>query len=498
MAMNVQFLRGLSSTFKAEGFSPVSTTFYFLTDTSELYLGSVLLSNEITAVQFAALEARVKALEDADFQSQIDGIKEELKSFGTSETITKLEERIKAIEDWKAALPEYVEKSVYDAHLTTQSEKDAAQDKALTDYKAEMVEALAGKETAGAAAQALADAKEYSDGKLAAVVEQYLTGEGAADTIDTLNEIAEWLNSDTAGVSQIIKDVAANTANISTVSGDLDKVEAKLNGIADGDGTVKAAIDAAKEAAVSEAGTAADGKISAAIAAENLGQYAKSADIAGSLAKAESAVQEADLAPYAKTADIEGSLAKAESALQAADLADYAKTADVNSAIATATTDMATNASVDSKLEPYAKSADVANDIATATTDMATNAGVATALEPYAKSADVTTEISEAVATKVDNDTYAAHLTAQSEKDAAQDQAIAGKLEASVHTEYVAANDARVGAVEAKFEGTNVTMLEAVTAINQLYDGQTTTDGTIKTIDKNLAAVEEQLTWGSF
>lgn len=37
----------------------------------------------------------------------------------------------------------------------------------------------------------------------------------------------------------------------------------------------------------------------------------------------------AALTPYAKTADIQGSLDKAESALQAADLADYAKTADV-------------------------------------------------------------------------------------------------------------------------------------------------------------------------
>lgn len=451
MAMNVKFLRGTSAKFAT--IEKDALTFY-LVDDNKLYLGENLLTNEITAEQFSALEVRVKALEDAGFQGQIDAIREELKNFGTSETITALDNRVKAIEDWKAALPTYVEDSVYQAHLTAQNEKDAAQDQAI--------------------ATAEQNAKDYSDGKLNAVVEQYLTGEGAADTIDTLNEIAEWINNDTAGVSQIIKDVAANTQAIAdekgareaadnTINGEIDAIQLQLNGIAAGDGTVKAAIDAAKEAAVTEAGSAADSKISAAIAAENLGQYAK-------------------------TADIEGSLAKAESALQAADLADYAKTADVNSAIATATTDMATNAGVATALEPYAKSADVTTEIGNAVADKATK-----------------TELSEGLAGKVDNATYEAHLTAQSEKDSAQDEVIAAKLDSSVHTTYVEANDARVKAVEDKFAGTDVTMAQVVTAINQLADGTEDNSATINEITANTAAnasaiagIESQLTWGEF
>lgn len=72
----------------------------------------------------------------------------------------------------------------------------------------------------GAAATAEANAKAHTN----AMVEQYLTGEGAADTIDTLAEIAAWINNEDAGATKIIADVATNTANISTLSGNLDKV----------------------------------------------------------------------------------------------------------------------------------------------------------------------------------------------------------------------------------------------------------------------------------
>lgn len=113
-------------------------------------------------------------------------------------------------------------------------------------------------------AQDIADAeqaaKDYSDGKLSAVVEQYLTGEGAKETIDTLVEIADWINSDAAGVAQIISDVATNKQAIAdekaareladtNINSDIDAIEAQLSGIAAGNGTVKAAIDAALQAA---------------------------------------------------------------------------------------------------------------------------------------------------------------------------------------------------------------------------------------------------------
>lgn len=507
MAMNVSFLRGLSTSFKAEGFSPVSTTFYFLTDTNELYLGSVLLSNEITAAQFEALVARVKALEDAGFQGQIDAIREELKNFGTSDTITALDNRVVALEEWKAGLPEYVEKTVYDAHLTTQSEKDAAQDKALTDYKAEMVEALAGKETAGAAAQALADAKEYSDGKLAAVVEQYLTGEGAADTIDTLNEIAEWLNSDTAGVSQIIKDVAANTANINTVSGDLDKVEAKLNGIADGDGTVKAAIDAAKEAAVSEAGTAADSKISAAIAAENLSQYAKTADVTSAIATAKGeAIADADaklankLDTSVHTAYVEAHKDDYANAKIDELVADAKKAGTDANAAAGAVAERVTT--LEGRMPEAGKTIATTDDVATATTDMATKTHVAdnyVAKEGY-------------VAFTSEEKTKLASLENYDDTElAGRVGTIEAKPAMGITAEQITAWDNEVGAKElagqkatlaevknAYIGETTAKLVDVVKAVNMLAEGSEATDKVVESVATNVKDIEAQLTWGTF
>lgn len=55
--------------------------------------------------------------------------------------------------------------------------------------------------------EAIAAAKTETTNQIGAVVSQYLTGEGAADTIDTLNEIAQWIVDDQAGAAKIIADV---------------------------------------------------------------------------------------------------------------------------------------------------------------------------------------------------------------------------------------------------------------------------------------------------
>ena len=304
MAMNVKFLRGLITGYNALA-EKNADTLYFCTD-GALYLGSNLIADktDLSAVNAAidainkagyqnadqvsaAISAAIAAenlgqyAKTADIQSALDKANSALQASDK----TELEGKINAKENAgvaaglvDAAKTELQGKIDLKADASTAALKteveavnakfadyrkaadqdviDAAQDKALTDYKAEMVETLKGYESAGAAAQALADAKEYSDGKLNAVVEQYLTGEGAADTIDTLNEIANWINSDEAGATKIIKDVAANAQAIAdekaareaadtTINGEIDGIQAQLNGIAAGDGTVKAAIDAA-------------------------------------------------------------------------------------------------------------------------------------------------------------------------------------------------------------------------------------------------------------
>lgn len=57
--------------------------------------------------------------------------------------------------------------------------------------------------------EAIAAAKSETESQIKALEEAYLTGEGAADTIDTLNEIASWIADDASGAAKIVKDVKA-------------------------------------------------------------------------------------------------------------------------------------------------------------------------------------------------------------------------------------------------------------------------------------------------
>lgn len=68
-------------------------------------------------------------------------------------------------------------------------------------------------EVATAKSEAIADAKTETEKQISAVVSQYLTGEGAADTIDTLQEIVDWLNTEGSGADKIVADVDAIKAD---------------------------------------------------------------------------------------------------------------------------------------------------------------------------------------------------------------------------------------------------------------------------------------------
>lgn len=372
--MDVRFLRGVATAYAAIA-QKDDKTFYYVTDEHKLYLGSVLLSNQVVEAEVDVLEARVKAVEDAGFQAQIDAINETLKSIATSDTVTAIDNRLKVVEgDYLKAADKTELEGKITAHETavntkfadysTTEQMNAAIDadvKVVTDYIAEneakwlektdisdleqrmtavegvadaaqtaqeVSDAIDAKITAldlantydakGAAATAEQNAKDYSDGRLNAVVEQYLTGEGAADTIDTLNEIANWINSDEAGATKIIADVAKNTQAIAdeksaresadnTINGEIDGIQAQLNGIAAGDGTVKAAIDAVDGKFADYTKTTDLGDLASKDEADlNLDQYAKTDVIADSLAKAVEAHSWGNHANagYAKSADL--------------------------------------------------------------------------------------------------------------------------------------------------------------------------------------------------
>ena len=397
MAMNVQFLKGQSSKFKAEGFSPVSTTFYFLEDTLELYLGSKLLSNEVTAAQFAALEARVKALEDADFQSQIDAIEETLKSIATSETVTAIDNRLKAVEE------DYLKKADKEA---LQAEIDADV-KVVTDLLASdySTKAVADTLYAGKAYENKVDTLVGEDAdasvRTIAASEVAKVVASAPEDFDTLKEIADWIASDSTGAA--------------AMSNAIEALKKEIGGEQTADGFTNSRIDAL-EAKV----------------------------------------------------DVE----------------------KVSEAITAATTDMATNASVDTKLEPYAKSADVTTEIGNAVADKATK-----------------TELSDGLAAKTDKATYEAYVEATNGRL----DAVEAKPAMDITAEQIAAWDGEVGAkalaeskatlddVKTTYIGeTNAKLVDVVAAVNKLADGAETADGAIRNAESNINDIVAQLTWGSF
>ena len=471
MAMNVKFLRGVVAGYNSLA-EKNADTLYFCTD-GALYLGSNKIANwtDLTDVNNA-----IKALQEAGYQnaSQVstaistalagyytkEEVESKLSGLGVSALegrVSTVEGKVSDLESWKNGLPVYVTEEVYNAHLTAQSEKDAAQDKALTDYKAEMVTALEGKEAAGAETRA----KAYTDSKFEeANLDQYTTEQEVKDIVDGV--IAGAVDGDTiTGLANLVEYLNTHGAEAKEMASAIDVLEGKVETIEGKPayGILSTDIEAwnneigAKELAASKATiaevttkiesygyateadlTLAENRISAIEGKEATWNGKQDALTETQLAAVNSGITAAkvgsydgivnSIGDYAKTADIAGSLAKAESAIQEADLA------------------------------PYAKSADVTVEIGNAVADKATK-----------------TELSDGLALKADKATYEA---------------------------YVESNDDRVDALEAKFEGTDAKVVDVVKAVNMLADGKATTDGAIRNAESNINDIVAQLTWGSF
>lgn len=460
--MDVRFLRGLASAYAAIA-TKDSKTFYFTTDDNKLYLGDVCLSNQ-------DVEARIKVIEDHGYVNggEVDAkistaianyyTKGEVDTLIAGLSVGAIEGRIKAIED------DYLKKADKEA---LQAEIDADV-KVVSDYIAdneakwsekyddtalearvtavegvadaaqtaqEVSDAIDAKITAldlantydvkGAAATAEQNAKDYADQALVDFENAWIKADENG-TVDKLNEIAAWLNTEGAGAQKIIADVATNTANIATNAGDIDKVEAKLNGIAEGDGTVKAAIDAV----------------------------------------------DAKFADYTKTADL-GDLATKDS-LTAGEVGAYTKE-ETNSAISTATTDMATNASVDAKLESYAKTADISADIAKGVEAQGWGNH---AEQGYLKAADI-----EGKEDKANLKALAYKDIAEKSDLAADVQASLGKADTALQTHQDISHLATKAVVGDGFDGKTVTQVVSENA---------------QACQNNFNTISEQLTWSSF
>lgn len=327
--MDVRFLRGLASKFAT--ITPDNKTFYFVTEnendaTGKLYLGSQLLSNEVTSAEFSDLADRVAALEGkvdvtkvstaiADAVKEVtDYITEHEGNWSEKTDISVLEDRMTAVE------------GVADAAQTAQEVSDAIDEKITALDLANTYDAK------GAAATAETNAKGYADGLISAEVTrsnkyvddkfadanlaQYTTEQEVkdivdgviaaaveGDAIDNLTELVEYLNTHEGVATQMATDIGTLKTKVQTIEGK------PAYGIENADIT----------------------NWDNEVGAKALAQGVKDVVDAGK-ASWDSALHAADLEPYAKTADISADIAKGVEAQGWGNHANegYLKAADIS------------------------------------------------------------------------------------------------------------------------------------------------------------------------
>lgn len=222
---------------------------------------------------------------------------------GKSIDITTLENGVAVKDEDGNVIVQNIALNVYtkteaDAAIKVEADRALAAEGVLDGKITELSNTVTGNKTAVDDALALkansADVytKDETDSAIESAVKGIL-GEDVSDAYDTLVEIQKLMEADDTASAELVTKVNANETAIGV-----------LNGGATTEGSV--------------AKTVAD-----AIAAEDLGQYAKSADVEAAYAT------KTELEDYAKTNDVAGTYATK------AELADYAKSDDVSSVYVT-------------------------------------------------------------------------------------------------------------------------------------------------------------------
>ena len=487
MAMNVKFLRGSYSGYQALA-TKDANTLYFCED-GKLFLGTNLIAE----------------INDTDPSKVNELIAEALKAYYT--------------------------KTEIDALLKTINDKNDAQDKALSDYKTEMVETLKGYQTVipaetydayGSAAQALEDAKTYTNDEIIGL-EFALSEDGktlelknkagtAVATLNTTDFVVDGM------LSSVVADQENNklTFTWNTDSG-IQVTEIELSSIAD--------IYKGSEGTEIKVAVSNENVISATLTDTVKADIAKGVDAQGRVATLEGKVDvekvstaiatatadmatnagvDAKLANYVTTAAHEAFVSgnavlqsgitadkvanydevkstvdtnkatwdKAGTALQAADLADYAKTADVNSAIATATTDMATKTHV-------------------ADNYVAKEGYVAFTSEEKTKLASLENYDDTELAGRVGVVEAKPAMNITAEQITAWDGEVGAKELAGQKATLAEVKEAYIG-------DTNAKLVDVVKAVNMLAEGSEATDKAVETVTTNVKDIAAQLTWGTF
>lgn len=296
MAMNVKFFRGTTAAFTALA-TKDQNTFYYITDgRKQLYLGDVLLGDNVVATDYEALKARVLANE-----TSIADIKKTLESLADNSTVADLISRVGAIEvDYLKAADKIELSNAISAETTRAQGVESGLDSRIVTLEA----FFAGADT------------------------------GAETVIDTLKEIQNYIANDQTGASAMLASIQQNTDAIAAEKTRAETAESNLSA------QLTSEVDRAKAAEEANAAniTALDTRLTQAVADEKARAEAAEKVNADAIAALNS-----DLSAYktSNDASVASVLAKAEAAQAAADqsLVDAKAYADsVGSAVQGSTT----------------------------------------------------------------------------------------------------------------------------------------------------------------
>lgn len=164
--------------------------------------------------------------EVADLDTEVQGVKTDLATVKTD--LDTVEGKVETIETDLGTAKNDIDKAEEAIAANAEAIETVSGDVAQLKTDVDAVEELAGNnktrldqldtekanfatktEVATAKDEAIAAAKTETETQISAVVSQYLTGEGAADTIDTLQEIVNWIADDEAGATKLVADVEA-------------------------------------------------------------------------------------------------------------------------------------------------------------------------------------------------------------------------------------------------------------------------------------------------
>ena len=180
---------------------------------------------------------------DADLAAQIKKVADDLQfvTGGDSENEATIGEINAKLEELKGSVDKIADEAAAAAADAAQAKADAAAaveaaGQAQTDAAVAVADAAQAKEDAAVAAAAVEILVGEGDGSVKKIAEDAAAEAvaavvaGAESDFDTLKEVAEWISADKEGSAALQATVSDHTTAINTINGDIDALEAKVDG----------------------------------------------------------------------------------------------------------------------------------------------------------------------------------------------------------------------------------------------------------------------------